>query len=53
MNSKGHLFISLAKSSVRILGCILGVMYGSFIPLAVCFGLAEVGGIAEELVDRR
>ena len=53
MNSKGHLFISIAKSAVRIGACGWVLVTGSVIPLAVGFLGAEVLGIAEELVDKR
>lgn len=53
MNSRGHLFISLAKSGVRIIGGVATVITGSVLPLAVCIVIAEIGGIAEELVDKR
>ena len=53
MNSRGHLFISLGKSIVRIIGGIITIFTGSIIPLAICVAIAEIGGIAEELVDKR
>lgn len=53
MNSKGHLFISLAKSVIRVLGGIATLVVGSIIPLAVGVVVAEVGGVLEELVDKR
>lgn len=53
MNSKGHLFISLAKSAIRIIGGVVALMIGSIIPLAIGIILAEFGGVAEELVDKR
>lgn len=53
MNSKGHLFISLAKSAIRIIGGVATLITGSIIPVAVGVVLAEVGGILEELVDKR
>ena len=53
MNSKGHLFISIAKSAVRIGACGWALVTDSVIPLAVGFLGAEVLGIAEELVDKR
>lgn len=37
MNSKGHLFIGLGKSVIRVIGGIV----------------AEIGGVLEELVDQR
>lgn len=53
MNSKGHLFISLAKSAIRVIGGAVSLINGSIVPLAVGIILAEVGGVAEELVDKR
>ena len=51
MNSKGHLYISISKSVIRIAGCIIGVYNIMAIP--ICFGIAELLGVAEELVDKR
>lgn len=53
MNSKGHLFISLAKSAIRVIGGVATLINGSVVPLAVGIILAEIGGVAEELVDKR
>lgn len=53
MNSKGHLFISLAKSMIRIVGGAIALTIGSIAPLAIGIILAEIGGILEELVDER
>lgn len=53
MNSKGHLFISLGKSCIRVIGGIVTLINGSIIPLVVGVILAEVGGVLEELVDER
>ncbi len=53
MNSKGHLFISLAKSAVRVIGGIVTLSKHSIIPLAIGVIVAEVGGVLEELVDQR
>lgn len=53
MNSKGHLFISLGKSSVRVIGGIVSLVRKSVIPLAVGIIVAEIGGVLEELVDER
>ena len=53
MNSKGHLIISLAKSSIRVIGGIAAIIRKSIIPLAVGIIVAEVGGVLEELVDKR
>lgn len=53
MNSKGHLIISLGKSIVRIVGGITALLNKSVIPLAIGIIVAEVGGVLEELVDKR
>ena len=53
MNSKGHLFISVSKSIVRIGSCVWSLISGKVTPLAVGFLGAEVLGILEELVDKR
>lgn len=53
MNSKGHLVISLAKSAVRVAGGIVTLTTKSIIPLAVGVIVAEIGGVMEELVDKR
>lgn len=53
MNSKGHLFISLAKSAIRIIGGVITLIIGNIIPLSIGVIVAEIGGIAEELVDKR
>ena len=47
--SKGHFYVSLAKSFIRIgAGCWL--MQGNLLMAGVCLILAEVLGIVEELV---
>ena len=53
MNSKGHLIISLAKSLIRVVGGTVTLITGSVVPLAVGIIVAEIGGILEELVDKR
>ena len=53
MNSKGHLIISFAKSTVRVVGGIVTLVTGSIIPLATGIIIAEIGGVLEELVDKR
>lgn len=53
MNSLGHLLISIVKSGLRIAACIVSLMHGTIWPLAAGFLVAEVLGIAEELVDKR
>ena len=53
MNSKGHLYISLVKSFIRITGSLLSLVFKDFKILAVSFCLAEVLGIFEEVFDKR
>jgi len=53
MNSKWHLYISIAKSVIRIAGCILSVIYNQWTILALGLGVAEVLGILEEVKDNR
>ena len=53
VNSKGHLYISLAKSIIRIGSAILSLVFGRFEILAIGFTVAEVGGILEEVFDKR
>jgi len=53
MNSKGHLIISLAKSAIRVVGAIVTLVTKSVIPIAIGIMVAEVGGVLEELVDKR
>ncbi|MBD5534654.1 MAG: hypothetical protein HDQ99_03130 [Lachnospiraceae bacterium] len=53
MNSKGHLIISLGKSAIRVVGGIAALIKKSVVPLAIGIVVAEVGGVLEELVDKR
>lgn len=53
MNSKGHLIISMAKSAVRVVGGIVALATKSIVPLAAGVIVAEIGGVMEELVDKR
>lgn len=53
MNSKGHLYISLGKSILRIASSIITIVTKDVLWLAGGFGLAEVLGVFEELVDER
>lgn len=53
MNSKGHLVISLVKSGIRVAGGIVALITNSVIPLAIGVMVAEIGGVMEELVDKR
>jgi hypothetical protein len=53
MNSKWHLYISIVKSVIRILACVVSVIAGKFEYLAIGLGIAEGLGILEELKDNR
>lgn len=53
MNSKGHFIISLSKSAIRIVGGCVALVVGNILPLALGIIIAEIGGILEELVDKR
>lgn len=44
-----HFVISLAKSAVRLLGCVLCIMFDSVPVLAGSLMVAEVLGIVEEI----
>jgi len=52
MNSKGHFWISIAKSLIRIVGCYMGV-HGNLHGMAMSLIFAEAMGILEELADER
>jgi hypothetical protein len=47
---KGHFYVSLIKSGVRLAGCLVTAYTGSVITLAIFFAIAEFIGIAEEIV---
>lgn len=53
MNSRGHLYISLGKSVIRVLGGTVALFKKSVVPLAIGVIVAEIGGVLEELVDER
>lgn len=53
MNSKGHLILSIIKSVVRIVSCVLTIVIKSITPMAIGFMIAEGLGICEEMVDKR
>lgn len=44
-----HFKISMIKSCVRILGCVLGILFHSVIVLGIALIAAEVIGIIEEV----
>jgi acetyltransferase-like isoleucine patch superfamily enzyme len=47
--SKGHFYVSLVKSAIRI-GAGVWLLQGNFVMAGVCLILAEVFGIFEEIV---
>ena len=47
--SKGHFYVSLVKSGIRI-GAGVWLLQGNFVMAGVCLILAEVLGVVEELV---
>ena len=47
--SKGHFYVSLAKSAIRIVAGVC-LITGNLLMAGVCFIMAEVLGIVEELV---
>ena len=53
MNSKGHLFISIAKSGIRIISAGFAIFTKNITVLASGILIAEILGIVEELVDKR
>jgi len=59
MNSKGHLILSLLKSFIRIVGCILSIVFVGKHPVRSAVTLssgllgAEILGVLEELADKR
>lgn len=53
MKDKGHFHLSLIKSAVRIVGCMLAGVTGDFNHIATAFIVAEIVGIAEEFVNKR
>lgn len=53
MNSKGHFLISLAKSIIRIAGGAFAIKNSDIRLLAMALIIAEILGIAEEMVDNR
>lgn len=58
MNSKWHLYLSIIKSLIRILGCATAIGCSktpewSVAILALSFLIAEFLGIAEEIKDER
>lgn len=53
MNSRGHLYISLAKSFIHIVSAILSIWLKQYEILALGIVVVEIGGILEEVFDER
>ena len=53
MNSKFHFFVSIAKSTIRVMGCIGAWALNSVPILAIFLLFAELLGVLEELGDKR
>lgn len=57
MGSKGHFYISLSKSIIRVVACfgalVVVDLTSDITILAGGFLVAELLGVAEELVDKR
>jgi hypothetical protein len=53
MKSKGHLLISLIKSVIRIISCVIAYLMHTWEVIAIGFVIAELLGVIEELVDKR
>ena len=53
MNSKWHLYISLAKSIIRILSGIIAMGANQWLYIALGFTIAEILGVLEEVGDNR
>jgi len=49
-SGKGHFYVSLIKSGLRLAGCLVAAYTGSVVALALFFAVAEFLGIAEEIV---
>jgi len=47
--SRGHFYVSLAKSTIRITAGVF-LISGNFVVAGACFIFAEVLGIVEEMV---
>lgn len=53
MNNKSHFICSLAKSAIRIAGCLLLLLKFDFLTFGLTFLVAEALGVVEEMVDNR
>ena len=53
MKDKGHFITSLIKSGIRIASCVYLIFTWNFPMFAYGFAVAELLGVAEELLDGR
>lgn len=53
MKDKGHFITSIIKSGIRIASCVYLILTWNFIWFAFGFGVAELLGVVEELLDDR
>ena len=53
INSKWHLYTSIAKSLIRLAGCYLAIANRDIVGLGIALGAAELFGILEEVGDER
>lgn len=56
MNSKSHLYISLIKSIIRMIGCGWAMLFSQTLPIYILGGaliVAETLGVLEEIFDDR
>ena len=53
MNSKWHLYTSILKSIIRIVGAGIAIIFSQWIILAASLIMAEILGVLEEIKDER
>jgi len=53
MNSKWHLYLSMAKSIIRLTSCSLSLIFKQWYIIPIGFGIAEILGVFEEFKDER
>jgi hypothetical protein len=53
VKSRGHLILSIGKSVIRIATSVIAIMAGMLEIAIIGYAVAELLGVAEELVDKR
>ena len=53
VKDRGHFWVSTGKSAIRLVGVVVTLATKSVFVLALAFGVAEILGVVEELVDKR